>query len=456
MENPEQLITKISRLRGDALSAFEAGVAAAEPQAAVRRTLRTSNAGRPVIAGEEVAAGTRLLVVSFGKAACTMAKAVASVVPEEVFPGPGIAVVNAENRREVSRFRVRSSGHPVPDRAGVQAAEEVTRYVDSATEKDAVLVLVSGGGSALLPAPSEGVTLEDKMETTLQLLACGATIHEMNAVRKHLSTLKGGGLARRAAPARIEAHLLSDVIGDDLSTIASGPTVADPTTFADARGILEKYGILETVPTAIAERLERGDHGEVPETPKPGDPIFDRVNNVLVGSNRQSLDAAAERAKALGYEVVIASRELCGDARDAAAALSRHVRQRATTARPVAILAGGETTVTVKGSGRGGRNQEMALHFALACKDMQVKFPWVFLSGGTDGRDGPTDAAGGLVDPCTLSRGATAGHNVETELENNNSYRFLEASGDLLKTGATGTNVADLQVLLVARALPLL
>ena len=441
--------TPISRMREDAREIFQAGVDAAEPREAVRRALQLGASGRPVIAGEEIEEGGRLRIIGLGKASCSMAAAAAEVCNPEQFPGPGIVVVNAENRRELSRFRVRTSGHPVPDAAGVRAAEEIVHYLQGSSPEDTTLVLISGGGSALLPAPAEGISLEDKMETTRHLLACGATIQEMNMVRKHVSRLKGGGLARHASPTRVEALILSDVIGDDLSTIASGPTVADPTTFDDARGVLEKYGILDHAPAAVRERIENGCRGEIPETPKPGDPAFEKVRNVLVGGNGRSLDAVVRRAGELGYQTITASRQLTGEARNAAVKLAHYLRKRSPASPPLAIVAGGETTVTVQGDGKGGRNQEMALSFALACEHLEPGFPWVFLSGATDGQDGPTDAAGGMVDPGSLERGRMAGWQAADELENNNSYVFLEASGDLLKTGATSTNVADLQILLV-------
>ncbi|MCZ6794291.1 MAG: glycerate kinase [Planctomycetota bacterium] len=438
----------IARLRNDARQIFQAGVDAAEPGGAVRRALEFGPRGQPLVAGRELAAGRELRVVAFGKAACSMAEAAAGAIGRDVFRGPGVVVVNAENRREVPRFEVHASGHPVPDAAGVAAAERVVSYLGGAGEGDGALVLISGGGSAILPAPAEGISLEDKVATTRELLACGATIHEMNTVRKHLSRLKGGGLARHAFPARLEALVLSDVVGDDLSTIASGPTAPDPSTFADARGILERHEVLQRVPPAVRDRLEGGMRGEVPETPKPGDPLFEGVRNAVVGSNSQSLDAAAAKATELGYQLIIASRALTGEARDVGVKLASYVRRKETNSPPLAILAGGETTVTVRGDGRGGRNQEMALSFALACERGNISFPWVFLSGGTDGRDGPTDAAGGIVDPRSVRRGREGGRDAEAELSRNNSYDFLAAAGDLLLTGATGTNVADLQVLL--------
>jgi glycerate 2-kinase len=439
-------VSPVARLRDDARRVFLAGVRAAAPRAAVEAAIRIGAEGRPLIAGRELEPGAVLRIVALGKAACSMAEAAARKLPEDIFPGPGIAVVNRENRRELPRFRVFATGHPLPDAAGVEAAREVAGYLRDAREGDGCLLLVSGGGSALLPAPAEGITLEDKLETTRLLLASGAGIHELNTVRKHISYLKGGGLARIAQPARLEALIVSDVIGDDLSTIASGPAAPDPTTFEEARRVVERRGLWQRIPAAVRRRIESGQRGELPETPKPGDPLFARARNTIVGGNRRSLEACAREAEAMGYAVRIASAELAGEARDAAKLLASALDD--TPQEPHAVLAGGETTVTVRGGGRGGRNQEMALSFALERERRPAARPWAFLSGGTDGRDGPTDAAGGVVDPGTLDRGRKAGLDPEGCLLENDSHAFLAAAGDLLITGPTGTNVADLQVLL--------
>jgi hydroxypyruvate reductase len=296
------------------------------------------------------------------------------------------------------------------------------------------------------------VTLAEKVAVTDLLLRSGADIHELNTVRKHLSRLKGGGLAAAARPAAVEALILSDVIGDDPSTIASGLTAPDPTTFGDARAVLVRRGVWDRAPAAVRARIERGCRGEEPETPKPGDPIFARVANRIIGSNGLSLDAAAGKARDLGYGTAVASRALAGEAREAAASLLGRILDGPRAGEtPRAVLAGGETTVTIRGGGRGGRNQEMALAFALAAERSGPRGSWVFLSAGTDGRDGPTDAAGAVVDGSTLARGRRAGLDPRRALDDNDSYAFLDAAGALLRTGATGTNVADLQVFLEAR-----
>jgi hydroxypyruvate reductase len=440
-----------SDLRADALAVFRAAVEAADPAALVARAIALGPAGGVLVAGEEIRPPARLRVVAVGKAACRMARAAAAALPPGVCGGPGLAVTSRESEEAVAGFRVLVSGHPIPDAAGVRAAREVEAAVSGAAPGDGLLVLLSGGGSALLPAPAEGLTLEEKIAVTRLLLASGADIREINTVRKHLSRLKGGGLARRAQPAAVEALILSDVIGDDLSTIASGPTAPDPTTFADAVAILERRGVWERAPEAVRRRLERGARGEIEETPEAGDPAFARVVNRIIGSNSLSVEAALRSAVELGYGAAVATRALTGEARVAAALLAR-APLPAPGSAGAAVLAGGETTVTMRGTGRGGRNQELALAFALEAERLGRDGPWAFLSAGTDGIDGPTDAAGAIVDAGTLARGRERGLDPAAALAANDSYAFLDAAGHLLRTGATGTNVADLQVLLAGIA----
>jgi hydroxypyruvate reductase len=363
----------------------------------------------------------------------------------------GIIVTNHENVREIPEFEVIGAGHPLPDANGLKGARAVADRVKKAQAEDLVLVLISGGGSALLPYPPESVSLDDKVATTELLLACGADIGQINTVRKHLSVLKGGGLAKLAAPASVHALILSDVIGDDLSAIASGPTVPDPTTYAQAIEILKNKGVWENIPESVRTRLQKGCAGELPETPKLNDPVFSKVANTLVGSNSISLQAMKAAAVHEGCSARIYSTALCGEARDEAQELAEVMAREVKIDEPLALLSGGETTVTLRGAGRGGRNQEMALAFAIAAeKHKLMARQWVFLSGGTDGRDGPTDAAGAIVDPWTLARIRESGQDPVELLQANDSYHALDESGDLLRIGATGTNVADLQILLLA------
>jgi len=386
-------------------------------------------------------------IAAFGKAACLMAEAAAGVLPRELIRGPGVVVVNDENRRSVDGFMVLAAGHPVPDGRGMEAATTIEHLARRSRVGEGLIVLISGGGSALIPSPADGITLEDKSSATSLLLASGADIREVNTVRKHLSRLKGGQLAALAQPALVESLILSDVIGDDVSFIASGPTAPDPTTFEDAKEILVRRGIWEDAPTRVRRRIEAGIEGNVPDTPKPGDPIFDRVENRIIGGNRISLAASLEKARSLGYKVQVLDFPLEGEARYAGALLASRAAGKPGGGRR-AILAGGETTVTLRGRGKGGRNQELALAFAIAAGTALPGRRWTFLSAGTDGRDGPTDAAGAVVEPGSLEAARRAGVSPEGALAENDSHSFHEAAGSLLITGGTGTNVADLQVYL--------
>lgn len=441
-----------SSLREHAATVFQAGVAAADPFLAVKRLIRFDG-GQLQIGGDQTQRRSdwqSIHLIAFGKAACAMANAAQQIIPTHYLAGTGIAVTNYENRIPVDRVDVMAAGHPLPDLNGLRAAQAVAERLRSARPGELVLVLVSGGGSALLPYPAEGIELADKIATTQLLLACGASINQINCVRKHLSQLKGGGMARLAAPADLHALILSDVLNDDLSVIASGPTVADDTTYADAIEILESFGIWQQVPLAVQTHLQQGVSGLRLETPKSGDAIFQNTGHTLVGSNSLSVDAALAAADKLGYQTRLYSKHLCGEARSVAERLVLHARDLATDIKqPTALIAGGETTVTLKGNGKGGRNQEMALAFALAAEKYGLNGAWAFLSGGSDGRDGPTDAAGGIIDQYSLRRMRDAAIDPAAMLDDNNSHAALQAANDLLRCGATGTNVADLQVLLL-------
>jgi hydroxypyruvate reductase len=307
-----------------------------------------------------------------------------------------------------------------------------------------VLFLISGGGSALTPAPAPPVTLAEKQAVTRLLLAAGAPIGELNAVRKHLSRFKGGQLARAAAPAPVLTLILSDVIGDPLDVIASGPTAPDPTSFADALEILRARGVLASVPAAVRDRLVSGARGEIPETPKSGDALFHGVTNAVIGSNAVVVAAAIERARQLGFRPEMLTRELEGEARAVAPALLARARRLSP---PACLIAAGETTVTVRGGGRGGRCQEFAV---AAAREIDGEPGIAVLAAGTDGTDGPTDAAGGLVDAGTATRGRVAGHDAQAALDDNDAYAFLQATGDLIRSGPTNTNLLDLYVVLRA------
>jgi hydroxypyruvate reductase len=442
------------RLRADARAVFDAAVAAVDPFRAVHRNLALRR-GAVAIGGRKVVlgAGARLVAVAVGKAAAPMMAAAETVLGDRL--AAGLCVTKRGYGRSLSRARLLEAGHPVPDEVGLAAAGEVESLLAGGREGDLVLVLISGGGSALLPAPAQGVTLAEKQAVTSLLLASGADIAEMNCVRKHLSRLKGGGLCRRAAPARVATLVLSDVVGDPLDVVASGPTVPDPTTFSDALAVLDRRGLRERVPPAALARLEAGARGEVPETPKPGDPVFRGGPPLLVGSNRIAVEAGARRARSLGYRPLVLSTSVTGEAREVAqvlAAVAREARASGRPARPpCCLLSGGEPTVTLRGGGKGGRSQELALSAALALEGVAGV---ALLSAGTDGTDGPTDAAGAICDGDTAARARALGLDPRRHLDGNDAYPLFAALGDLVVTGPTQTNVMDLHVIAVGGRRP--
>ena len=354
--------------------------------------------------------------------------------------------VKYEHTAQLRRIELNECGHPVPDSQGEKGAARIAEIARAAGPDDLVVCLISGGASALLPLPAPPVTLAEKRAITNQLLECGANIHEINCVRKHISRIKGGQLARLAYPATVLTLILSDVIGDDLDVIGSGPTVPDRTTFADAKAILDKYALWERIPPGVRKRLS----SRASETPKPRDRIFRKVQNLIVASNLLAVNAAAREARKLGFGTMILSTFLEGEAREVArvlAAIAREIRATGNPIKPPAcVITGGETTVTIRGMGIGGRNQEFALAAALdiaGIKDVLI------LSAGTDGSDGPTDAAGAIADGTTLDRARRQGLDAAKYLAENDSYSFFHPLGDLIKTGPTGTNVADIQIILV-------
>jgi glycerate 2-kinase len=438
-----------SRLRRDAIEIFRAALAAANAGNAVRKHLSVQS--------NSIKAGTvrlplrninRIFLVGAGKAAVQMAASVEEIVGTRLTRG---MVVTKQGHATVplNRVEIIEAGHPIPDQAGVRASGTIRALLRELNARDLVLVAISGGASALLSAPAEPITLRAKQKTTDLLLRAGATIHELNAVRKHISTLKGGQLAFLAYPATVVSLILSDVIGDPLNVIGSGPTAPDPSTFAGAIGILRKFGLLKTVPPVVRERLEQGARGQIEETPKPGDPVFKHVHNVIIGSNRLALDAAAQEAKMRGFHPVILSSAIDGETREVARTHAQILREVALSGHPVrspaCILSGGETTVTIQAKGKGGRNQE----FALAAAFEIDGFPnLVVLSAGTDGTDGPTDAAGAIATGDTIRRARQRGLDPMKHLSENDSYPFFDALGGLIKTGPTGTNVMDIHVLL--------
>ncbi|NOY64337.1 MAG: glycerate kinase [Nitrospirae bacterium] len=392
----------------------------------------------------------RVFVLAFGKASCPMTKAIEEVFGERVTAGVIITKYgHSEGYSFSERFRLYEAGHPVPDQKGLEATRDALEMLTDLTEDDLVIVLISGGGSALFISPVEGITLEDKMETTDILLRAGADIFELNTVRKRLSRVKGGKLAQLLYPARVKSFILSDVLGDRLDIIASGPTVKDPTTFEEAVHVLKKYNLLDRVPENVRQYLLSGSKKELQEFRPGSEEVFRRVENVIIGSNRIALKAALNAAEGLGLSSEIIDSNIQGEARVIGTRLAELAlrKKEGASNRPLCLISGGETTVTVKGTGKGGRNTELALSFAL---QIQGHDGITLLSAGTDGTDGPTDAAGAIVDGKTIERGLSRGLDPLEYLENNDSYSFLEKTGDLFITGPTGTNVMDIQIIIIS------
>jgi hydroxypyruvate reductase len=438
------------KLRRHALDIFNSALKAADPVGAVLRHVRVEKG--VLIAGSRRYSLSRIrniYVVGAGKASAAMARAVERLLGKRITSGA--VSVKYGHVAPVKRIRLLECGHPVPDQAGVDAAREIASMVAGATQDDLIICVISGGASALLPFPAQPLTLEMKQETTRLLLNSGANIVEINAVRKHLSSIKGGWLAALAYPATVLSLILSDVIGNGLDAIGSGITAPDSTTYAIAYEILERYDLLSRVPTPVRERIEQGLRGENKETPKADHPAFAKTQNLIVGSNDLALNAARDRAKELGYNTLVLSSFIEGETRDVArvhAAIAKEIRANRRPLRaPACIISGGETTVAIRGKGLGGRNQEFALAAAI---DIDGLEDVLVLSGGTDGTDGPTDAAGALSDGTTLTSARKHGLDARAFLTNNDSYSFFDPLGGLIKTGPTNTNVMDVRLVLVA------
>jgi hydroxypyruvate reductase len=418
------------------LAIVRAALAAVDPVRLVARAWPSTTAA-------DGAAGVWLIAA--GKAAPAMTASAMSLSGDRL---KGALVVAPEGTGVGAGIDSIAGGHPVPTPGSERGGRRALALAGRAKANDEVLVLLSGGASALMAVPAEGIRLEDKRSTTDRLLKAGADIHALNTVRKHLSAIKGGWLAA-ATEASVNALAISDVVGDDPSVIGSGPTVADPSTFADALAVLERFGGVASFPPAVAARISRGARGEVPETPKPGDARLERATTRVIGSRHDAMRGAAEEASRLGYHTHVMSEPVTGFAREASRAhLAAIERLAQSAARPACVVSSGETTVRVTGSGRGGRNQE----FALAAAGDLARLGWVAAASvGTDGIDGPTDAAGALIDRDTMVRAARAGLDSPARmLDDNDSYAFFRGVGDLIQTGPTGTNVGDLQIFLLA------
>ncbi|MEJ5202282.1 MAG: glycerate kinase [Anaerolineales bacterium] len=433
-------------------SVLTAALQAVDPYQAVQSALHRT--GDQLKVAEQVYSlkdFRQIHVVGAGKAAYPMALALEDVLGDSLSGG---LVITKEGHlppeSALRRVRILEAGHPLPDARGVEATRQMLGLLDNASAEDLVFCLISGGGSALMTAPVDEVSLSDLQQLTTRLLHCGATIKQINTLRKHLDQVKGGGLARRTAPARLCTLILSDVVGDPLDVIASGPTIPDASTFQDAWQVLESFSLLDEIPPGICAYLKRGLQGKAAETLKPGDPLFQSVQNVLVASNIKAAKAAAERTRSLGFHTLLLTTFLQGEARQAGALLAAIARQVCTSAeplpRPACLIAGGETTVTVRGRGKGGRNQELVLGAVEGLADVPQS---LLISLATDGGDGPTDAAGAVASDATLARARALGLDPQDYLKRNDAYHFFEPLDDLLKTGPTQTNVNDLQFLFV-------
>lgn len=465
-----------SSLRHDILAVLDAAICAVDPHQAILASLHMQ--GDSLRVGDRwytLSEFDRIIVVGGGKAGMPMAAAAYEVLGGRIETGAvnvkyghtsaaggwrvrfgqGGEPIEALRPADAGPIVIVEAGHPMPDAAGLAGADRIAELLSGLTSRDLVLVLISGGGSALLPLPIEGISLEDYQKLTNLLLRSGADITEINVLRKHCSRLQGGQLARLAAPAQVVALVLSDVVGTPLDAIASGPTVPDRSTFGDARAVVERYGIVDQLPGSIASHLRRGLAGQIPDTPKPGDPLFERVNTVVIGDNAIAGRAAVAAAARLGYHSTLLTTFIQGEAREIARAVAGLAQGVATGQSdypaPACLVLGGETTVTIRGAGLGGRNQELALSAALALDGYALPegIEVAVVSVGTDGTDGPTDAAGGVATLDTIRRARAAGLDARAALANNDSYHFLGSLGDLLITGPTQTNVNDLILVMV-------
>lgn len=440
---------QLTDMRSDALHIFQSGVAAVEPRSAVKKYF-TRKGNRIFVMDKKYDLSNiqNIYVIGAGKATAPMAAAVENLLGDQIVEG----VINVKygHTAKLEKIRLIEAGHPVPDVQGFQGAKEILNIAEKATQDDLLICLISGGGSALLPLPVDGISLTDKQKNITELLSCGASIHEINTIRKHISKIKGGRLAKAAFPATLVTLVLSDVVGDDMDVIASGPTVPDPSTFDDCIRIIQKYNIEKKIPETVVNYIKEGMNEKVDETPNQADIVFENTQNVIIGNNMEALLAAKKEAKERGYNTMILSSMVKGETRDAALVHTAIAKQILKTGHPIkppaCVLSGGETTVTVKGTGKGGRNQEFAL---ASIMDISNKNNIVILSGGTDGNDGDTDAAGAIADSDTLTRAEGMGMDPIDFLENNDSYHFFGKMEDLIKTGPTNTNVMDIRVMLI-------
>ncbi len=433
----------------DILAIIESAISAADPQKAINEIVRLQK-NRLTIDKQiyNLDLYENIYIIGAGKAACSMALTVEEILGDRI--AKGIIVTKYGHKKNLSKIEVIEAGHPIPDENGVKGVERIIGLLKGIKRGDLIIILLSGGASSLLPAPNENISLNDKKIVTGLLLKSGAAIDEINAVRKHISRLKGGQLASLIYPAEAVCLILSDVIGDRLDVIASGPTVPDNSTFKDAVDILKKYSIWNNTPRPVINYLLKGMKGEIAETPKSANPAFSRINNIIIGNNKSAASAAEKKAKELGYHTMVLSTFIEGEARETGKLFGAITKEIAVFEKPLrrkaCIIAGGETTVTVKGKGKGGRAQEFALSAALMINGLKDA---AIVGIGTDGTDGPTDAAGAIADGTTVERAKKAGMEVKSYLENNDSYSLFKKLNDLIITGPTNTNVNDLYMAFV-------
>ena len=432
--------------RSDVIQALNHAILAASPESILKEKAKVVN-NKLVLDHSQVDLSDtdRVIVIGGGKAAASMAVEMEKLLGSRITAG----IVNVpdylEPRPRTRRVRLNDATHPVPSEMGVKGVQEMLQLVGRPSRRDLIICLISGGGSALLPLPIEGVSLSDEKTVTNLRLKSGAPIDEINIVRKHISAVKGGRLAERLYPARVLTLIISDVVGDRLDSIASGPTVPDSSTYADARRVLVRYDIWKRAPKSVRKKIENGIANKSEETPKEDSKIFSRVSNVLVGTNKKSCEAAAEYLRSEGYKTSVLSTHVQGEARDIGRFYSGILRDMRDNVDSSAMIVGGETTVTItKKSGLGGRNQELVLASALGIEGLEGA---VIASMGTDGVDGPTDAAGAIADYTTTRRAKHVGLNGDSYLHAHDSYHFFCKLGDLIRTGPPGTNVNDNTVL---------
>ncbi len=439
------------KARKIALDVIEKVLEAVDPKRVIKsRVMLTGNILRVNEETFDLTTFRRIFVVGGGKASGLMAEALEEILRERIEDGLIVVPKGTAGKYDVNRIEFHEANHPIPDESSVTGAIKILDHVGHAEDDDLVICLISGGGSSLMALPRNGISLNDKQKVTDMLLKSGATINEMNTVRKHISGFKGGQVARKAYPATVLSLLLSDVLGDPLDVIASGPTVPDSTTFDDAISVLETYNLWEDTPESIRKALLRGAKGLIKETPKKEDPAFQKVHNVIIGNNHLACTVAIDELRRLGLNAMLLTSFMEGEAREIGSmvgALAKEVTAFGNPlSPPVAIVAGGETTVTVRGKGIGGRNQEVALGAALKIAGLERV---VIASVSTDGVDGPTEAAGAIADGKTIARGQRLNLDAARFLKNNDSYSFFSKIGDLIRTGPTGTNVNDITLLIV-------